>query len=171
MLCARILRPPVHGAELKNVDVSDAEAVDGAKVVRDGDLIAVLHKYPDVAQKALQRITAEYDIPETAIDNSNIFEHLMSATATAEVVAEKGDLDRGRTLAAETFETVYLNHYVAHAPIETHTALAQVEGNRATVWASTQTPFRARDAVAEALGFTSENVRVITPFVGGGSMM
>ena len=168
MLYARILRPPVHGAELKRVDVSAAEAVEGANVIKDGDLIAVLHKYPDVAEKALQKITAEYDIPEIAIDNSNIFEHLMSSTAPAEVVVEEGDLERGRTLSVKTFESVYLNQYVAHAAMETHTALALVEEDRATVWASTQTPFRARDAVAEALGFTPENVRVITPFVGGG---
>jgi isoquinoline 1-oxidoreductase len=61
-----------------------------------------------------------------------------------------------------------LNSYVAHAPIETHTALAKVEGDKATVWASTQGPFGVQGQVARALGFSSENVRVITPFVGGG---
>ncbi len=44
----------------------------------------------------------------------------------------------------------------------------QIEGDKATVWASTQTPFNAKDEVARALGYPSENVRVITPFVGGG---
>ena len=42
MLHARILRPPAHGAALKDVDISAAEKATGAKVVRDGDLIAVL---------------------------------------------------------------------------------------------------------------------------------
>jgi isoquinoline 1-oxidoreductase len=52
--------------------------------------------------------------------------------------------------------------------METHTAVAKVEANKATVWASTQTPFSLKDQVARALGLPSENVRVITPFVGGG---
>ena len=46
--------------------------------------------------------------------------------------------------------------------------LVKIEGNKATVWASTQTPFRAKDEVAQVLGFPSKNVRVIPPFVGGG---
>jgi CO/xanthine dehydrogenase Mo-binding subunit len=52
--------------------------------------------------------------------------------------------------------------------METHTALAEVTEKKATVWASTQTPFAARDEVAQALGMSAKDVRVITPFVGGG---
>ena len=62
----------------------------------------------------------------------------------------------------------YLDGYVAHATIETHTALAKVEGNKATIWASTQNPFGVKDEVASVLDFPAENVRVITPWVGGG---
>jgi isoquinoline 1-oxidoreductase len=52
--------------------------------------------------------------------------------------------------------------------MEPHAALATVEGNRATVWASTQTPFGVQRLVAKTLGLPLENIRVITPFVGGG---
>ena len=61
-----------------------------------------------------------------------------------------------------------MNGYGAHAPIETHTALARLEGGTMTVWASTQTPFPNQQAIAQAIGFAKEKVRVITPFVGGG---
>jgi len=37
-----------------------------------------------------------------------------------------------------------------------------------TVWAATQSPFGLQDGIVRDLGFTRENVRVITPFVGGG---
>jgi nicotinate dehydrogenase subunit B len=168
MLYAKILRHPAHGATLKTADVSGAEAVDGARVIRDGEMIAVLHRYPDVAEEALGKIAADYDVPEPTVDNTNIFDRLMGSTAPSEVVAEKGDIERGEAVAATAVDSVYLNNYVAHAAIETHTALAQVQGEKATVWISTQTPFRARDDIAEALGLTKENVRVITPFVGGG---
>jgi CO/xanthine dehydrogenase Mo-binding subunit len=43
-----------------------------------------------------------------------------------------------------------------------------IEGNNVTVWASTQTPFSAKEEVAKELDIPSENVRIITPFVGGG---
>jgi nicotinate dehydrogenase subunit B len=49
-----------------------------------------------------------------------------------------------------------------------HAAVARVEQDKATVWASTQNPFGAKEEIARELGFPSDNVRVITPFVGGG---
>jgi isoquinoline 1-oxidoreductase len=64
-------------------------------------------------------------------------------------------------------DQTYLNSYVAHAPIETHTALAKIEGNKLTLWASTQTPFALKDAAASLLGLPAQNVRVITPYIGG----
>jgi isoquinoline 1-oxidoreductase len=57
---------------------------------------------------------------------------------------------------------------VAHAPIEPHTAAVKIEGEKVTVWASTQTPFGAKEETAEAIGISADNVRVIPPFVGGG---
>ena len=52
--------------------------------------------------------------------------------------------------------------------METHTATATVEGDKVTVWPATQTPFPAKESIARALSIPSQNVRVITPFVGGG---
>ena len=66
-------------------------------------------------------------------------------------------------------EQTYLNSYVAHAPIETHTATAQIGDNgKVTVWASTQAPFQVKNAVATALGIPAEKVRAISRYVGGG---
>lgn len=168
MLHAAILRPPAHGARLLDVDVSGAETVDGARVVRDGDLVAVLHELPDVAAEALDRMNARWDVPSPTVDNSNIFDHLAGELGPSRTVSEAGSLERGRGLAERTFEATYRNQYVAHAPIETHTALAWIEDDDVTVWASTQTPFPARDEIARALAMEPDNVRVITPFVGGG---
>ena len=52
--------------------------------------------------------------------------------------------------------------------METHTALAEVKDGKATVWASTQTPFGVKEQVAGALGISPANVRVKSVFVGGG---
>jgi nicotinate dehydrogenase subunit B len=168
MLYAKILRPPAHDAVLKKVDLAPAKEVSGVEIVRDGDLIGVLHQYPDEAQKALDKIKVEWEQPQPKIDNRSIFDHLLHSAPAAEIVTQSGDIETGRKLAAHTFQSVYLNHYVAHAPMEPHTAVAQIEGKKATVWASTQTPFGAQQQVAHTLGLASENVRVITPFVGGG---
>jgi len=168
MRYAKILRPPAHGAVLRSVNMADAAKVDGVSIMRDGDLIAALHKYPDQAQKALDRIEAQWELPQPEANHRTIFDHLMRSAPPAEILAQDGNIEIGRKLAEQAFESVYLNHYVAHAPMEPHTAVVQIEGQTATVWASTQTPFRAQQEVARTLGLASGDVRVITPFVGGG---
>ncbi len=168
MLYAKILRPPVHGARLKSLDTSALGKNKEIQIVRDHDLIAVLHPCPDVAEKALSGIKAEFDLPEPEVDARTIFKHLLNVAPEGEVVTQGGKIEEGERAARETFEATYLNHYVAHATIETHTALARIEKDRVTVWASTQSPFGAKEGVARALGIPSEKVRIITPFVGGG---
>jgi isoquinoline 1-oxidoreductase len=168
MLYAKILRPPAHDAIIKSINLEHAQKVKGVKIIRDGDLIAVLHKYPDVAQKALDKINAEWEQSHPEVDQHSIFDHLLRSAPSADIKIQSGNILTGRNLAEQTFESVFLNRYVAHAPMEPHTAVVQIEGQRATVWASTQTPFWAQQEVAHTLGFATRNVRVITPFVGGG---
>ena len=168
MLYAAILRPPAHGAKLLSVDTSATEKVAGAQVVRDGDLLAVLHEKPDVAAEALTLVKAEFGPSSSKLDNSTIFAHLKEVTPRAEVVVEAGNLDEGAKLAAKTVERSYFANYVAHAPSEPHTAVVRIEGGKADVWASTQSPFRAQQEIAQTLGLAPANVRVRTPFVGCG---
>ena len=168
MLYAKILRPPAHGATMKSVDTAPAKAIDGVQVIQDGDLVAVLHQFPDVAEAALDKIKAEWDTPAASYDDKTVFDHLEKVAPEPRTVAHGGDLEEGRKIAAKTFAAAYLNAYVAHSPMEPHAALCQIEGDKATVWASTQNPFGARGQIAEAIGFPADKVRVITPFVGGG---
>jgi isoquinoline 1-oxidoreductase len=168
MLYAKILRPPAHGAKLLDVDTGEAGKVEGARVIRDGDLVAVLHKYPDVAQSALSKIKAKFDTPAPGVDDRSIYDHLLKVAPEGKVVAKEGDLAAGEKESSSVLEQTYLNAYVAHAPMEPHTAVVKIEGKKVTVWASTQAPFGAREEVAKELGFRTEDVRVITPFVGGG---
>ncbi len=168
MLYARVLRPPAHGAKPIRIDTAAAEAMEGVQVVKDGDLIAVLHKDPDAAGKALEAIKAQFDMPKAEVDDETIFDHLIKGAGEPNVLAQGGDIAEGQGLAEVTVEATYLNSYVAHAPMEPHSAVAQVEGDKATVWASTQTPFPLQSQVAEAIGHSAENVRIIAPFLGGG---
>jgi nicotinate dehydrogenase subunit B len=168
MLYAGILRPPAHGATLKAVDPSGAKQMAGVLVVQDGDLIAALHEHPDRARDALSKIRAEFEPSKSKLDDKNLFDHLLEVAPEGTVVKEGGNLETGRSLAGEVYEKTYVNGYVAHAPMETHTALAEVKDGKATIWASTQTPFGVKEQVAGALGMLPANVRVKSVFVGGG---
>jgi isoquinoline 1-oxidoreductase len=168
MLYAKILRPPAHRAALKKVNTTRAREVKGARIIEDGDLIAVLHERPDAAAEALSGIDAEWDVPKADVSDSTIHGYIMQAASKGNVADRGGDLKKGRNHSTRTIETTYFDGYVAHVPMETHAALAQIEHGKCTVWASTQNPFGAREKVARAIGFSEDRVRVITPFVGGG---
>jgi isoquinoline 1-oxidoreductase len=168
MLHARILRPPSHGASLVSADTSNAEKMEGVKVVRDGDLIAVVSENRDFADLAVVRINAEYSYDEMSVSNETIFDFINKGEYRVNVVRTAGDPDAAPEQCDKVFEHEYHDPYLAHAPVETHTALARFEGEKLTVWASTQSPFGLQDNLVRDLGLTRENVRVITPFVGGG---
>ena len=168
MVYAKILRPPAHGAELKKVDASAAVKTEGVRVIREGDLIAVLHAFPDEADRASSKIKAQFALPEMKVNSQTIFPHLLKMAPPGRIIGQEGDLEKGKKIAERTFSATYFQQYVAHAPMETHTAIAKVGKNRVTVWASTQRPFGAREEIARALGLSPQKVRIITPFVGGG---
>jgi isoquinoline 1-oxidoreductase len=167
LLYAKLLRPPAHKATLKNVDTSAAEKMPGVTVVNQDGMVAVLSADPETSEKALAAIKAEFDQPKEDVDNVTIFDHLLKNAPGAQQSEKKGDLAEGEKTSTAVFEQTYLNGYGAHAPIETHTACAKLEGGKMTVWISTQAPFMNQSEIARAIGFDSKNVRIITPFVGG----
>jgi nicotinate dehydrogenase subunit B len=167
MLYARVVRPPAHGAKLKSANTDAAEKA-GARVIRDGDLVAVLHARPDVAERLLGLVKAEFDTPASDVDEKSIFAYLEKIAPPPEMVKQSGNIAEGEKQAANVVERTYCNAYGAHAPIETHSAIASFENGKVTVWASTQTPFPLREEIAASLKLPESDVRVIVPYVGGG---
>lgn len=159
MVYARILRPPARNVSLKSVDTSAVEQVTGARVIRTGDLIAVVHEQPDMAERALRLIKAEYSPSPAGPNEETIYDYLLNRAPAPRTLAVKGNVSAGEQLATLKLEQTYYTPYIAHAPIEPHAAVASVEAGKLTVWASTQTPFSDASAVRAA--------RLITPYVGG----
>jgi isoquinoline 1-oxidoreductase len=159
MLYARILRPPTRAATLKSVDTSAAEQVAGARVVRSGSLIAVLHEQPDMAERALRLIKAEYNPVASGPNEETIYQYLLGRAPSAATVGQKGNVANGEQLAALKVEQTYYTPYFAHAPMEPHAAVASVDATGLSIWASTQTPYTDRSAMDAA--------RLIVPYVGG----
>ena len=63
-----------------------------------------------------------------------------------------------------TFET----QWQEHAYLETENGWARLgDDGRIEIVCSTQTPFRDRMEVAEALGLDPQNIRIIVPYIGG----
>jgi isoquinoline 1-oxidoreductase len=168
MVFARILRPPSHAAKMTSVDYSGAEKIAGTKVVREGDLVAVINENRDKVDEAIVKIKAEYSFNEVPVNDKTIFDFMLKADSNAMALRSTGDMDAGEKLCHKTFESEFHDPYIAHMAIETHTALAHLDGGKMTVWASTQSPFGLREGIMRELNMAADKVRVITPFVGGG---
>ncbi len=84
----------------------------------------------------------------------------------------KGDIEQGFAEADEILEDTYTVPRYAHCAIEPHVIVGrQDHSGRLTLWSSSQSPHTQRHLFTEALsplGFTHKDVRVITPYVGGG---
>src|ERR1019366_927447 len=166
-LAARPPRPPMHGATRKSLDTSKAKAMSGVTVVERDDLVAVLHADPERAGEALALIKAEWDRPAAAFDTESVGDYFVKNGGDGHVSTSKGDVTNPFA-GDHAIESTFRNGYLAHAPMEPHTALAEWKDGKMTVWASTQSPFGARTRIAHVLGIEENKVRVITPFVGGG---
>ena len=84
----------------------------------------------------------------------------------------KGDADQGFKDADLVLEDTYTVPRYAHCSIEVHGAVGLYDASgRLTVWTASQSPYTQRHGFAEALaplGITHKDVRVITPYIGGG---
>jgi isoquinoline 1-oxidoreductase subunit beta len=182
MLHAAVARCPVFGGGLAGFDAAAARQVPGVvEVVKLDGVGARVFSAPGVAvvaestwaalegRRALQVRWA----PGPGADASS--ESLLAAcraavAAPAEMVSEDGDArsslaaaDEGRRVVAE-----YQLPFLAHATMEPMNCTAQVAGGRCEVWAPTQFPQWAQQAVAEALGLPPDKVTVHVTLLGGG---
>ncbi len=80
----------------------------------------------------------------------------------------KGDVEQGLASSHLVVTSRYVADGCHAAPIEPRAVVAQWEGNKVTIWTSTQVPFDARAGVCETLEMPNNRVRIIVPHLGGG---
>jgi len=81
----------------------------------------------------------------------------------------KGDVEKGFKEADLVVEDTFTAQPIQHCQMEPHSVIAHVDGLRnITIWASTQSAYVTREAIATGLGLPANKVRVIVPYIGGG---
>jgi xanthine dehydrogenase YagR molybdenum-binding subunit len=79
-----------------------------------------------------------------------------------------GDFEGAFAAAAVKLDATYTTPDQAHAMMEPHASLAAWNGDKLTVWTSNQMIAWGKGDLAQTLGMPAENVRLISPYVGGG---
>ncbi len=156
-------------------------------VVRfEGEVIAAVAAIDaEAAQQGLDAVVFEYeplpavtDLEAAIADGAQLVHEGWADYEAADVERDgnvasftsmiRGDVEAGMAEADHVVSSRYVSDASHAAPIEPRGVLAQWEGDRVTIWSSTQVPFQARDGVCETLDLPTNRVRVIVPHMGGG---
>ncbi len=137
-------------------------------------IAAVLATSPEAALEAVQNIFVDYQPqpacpePLAALKAHPIHPGLESNLALERTVST-GEVAQAFARAHRVVGGRFVQQRVAPTPLEPRGILASWDGIRQalTVWSSTQMPHSLRSALAQGLGLAENQVRVITPDVGG----
>jgi xanthine dehydrogenase YagR molybdenum-binding subunit len=137
-----------------------------------GQLIgAVIAENLQVARHAAGLIQVKYEEQphdaEFRPDRDDLYapEHVNPAAATD---TEQGDAEAGLAAAAVTVDETYRTPMQHNNPMEPHSTIALWNADGLTLYDSTQGVYVLRAMLAPMFGLDPEQVRVISPYVGGG---
>lgn len=82
--------------------------------------------------------------------------------------SKRGDPEAAFKTAAVKVDETYTTPTETHNPIEMHASVADFDGQSFTLYETTQAVCNAQDVMAQMLGVPTENVRVISRFLGSG---
>jgi CO/xanthine dehydrogenase Mo-binding subunit len=137
------------------------------------EVAAVAARNPYIAADALSKIKVEYEIldhvvdPEEALEEgaTKIWENGNVAGASNYV---RGDVEAGFAAADQIVDIKASTSTAIHTPLEVHGSVAKWDGDKLTLWDSTQGVYSVMFQIAEAFGLPFNKVRVKCPYVGGG---
>ncbi len=79
----------------------------------------------------------------------------------------RGDAEGALAAAEVKVDQTYVIPRENHNPIEMHATIAAWDGDRLTLWDKTQWVHNTADEIAAVFGIPAQNIRVVSPFVGG----
>ena len=196
MLHARVVRASIPAGRVTRLDLSRARALPGVRAVLTGadlpripwlggeplfgpavhywgqPLAAVVADTEAIARDAvrLARVRCRpapfrVDLP---VGKASLRTGHFGVTPPETRREERGDVTAALGRADVSVTATYRVPAVVHQALETHGSVVHWDGDRVTVYDSTQGIFRVRNELAEHLGLGQHQIRVVTEYMGGG---
>ena len=140
-------------------------------------IVMVLAESRYIAEDALAAIFVDYEPLSTVVDlgkalaeDSPLVHEEIGSNIAAHVVQTKGDYESAKNEAALIIKRRFHYEHGCAAAMENRGVVAEWDrrSTRLTVWDTTQAPVVIRNGLADMLGLSERQVRVIAPFIGGG---
>ena len=184
MQIAVIARSPVVGAKILSYDDKSAMSIPGvSQVVKiegagippglDKPLegLAVIASNTWAAKKGRDALVIQWDLGPNQNYSSaaQLKEMAQSTLMDGKVRRERGNFNSAKSSATKVLDRTYLAPYYAHATMEPMAVIADYkEDGSVEIWAPSQHPQWAREAVAGALGIELPKVKINVTLLGGG---
>jgi xanthine dehydrogenase YagR molybdenum-binding subunit len=125
----------------------------------------------EAARDAAQRVAVRYapDVPNVALDAARSYTPAQAGRPDQTADTRRGDAVGVWSGGDVHLEQLYATPFETHNAMEPHATIALWQGPaRLVLYDATQGVFGCRQRVAEILGLRLGDVRVISPFLGGG---
>jgi CO/xanthine dehydrogenase Mo-binding subunit len=165
MLYGAVVRPPAVGATLVGVDESSVGGMPGiVKVVVKKNFVGVVCEKPWQAMQAAGKLNATWTPGAGLPSQAGFYDYLRKQPSRDAYVVKSADVDDTLAAAAsrgKLLKATYLHPYQMHGSMGPSCAVADVQGDRATIWSPTQSAYPTRSGVAMLLGIPVDNIRVV----------
>jgi nicotinate dehydrogenase subunit B len=158
-----VVRPPAVGATVVNVDESSVQGTPGlVKVVVKKNFIGVVAEKRWQAIQAANKLKVTWTPGAGLPSHADFYDYLRGQKMTRDtLLVNSKDIEQKLTEATTVVKATYYHPYQMHGSMGSSCAVADVQGDKATIWSPTQGVWPLRGSSAILLGLKPENVRVI----------
>ncbi|MES2891264.1 MAG: xanthine dehydrogenase family protein molybdopterin-binding subunit [Bacteroidota bacterium] len=191
-----IFKSTIAAGEIATIDLSEAEKLPGILTIithknaptlnvkggiRGGALLqgpkieffgqhigVVVAETFEQARYAAQLVKVTYRNGEGRVDFEKLAKEAELPKEKDKADKRRGDVDAAMSSSEVTIDAVYETPIEHHQPMEPHSTIAVWEGDKLTLYNGSQIVNGAQSAAAATLNIPPANVRIITPYIGGG---
>lgn len=166
MVHGRVVRPPEAGATVASVDEESVRHVPGLiKVVVRNNFIGVVAEKQFQAAQAAKNLKVTWKPGSKLPPQEDFYGYMRKQPSRDVMLVNSGDVEEKLKSASRVLKATYLHPYQAHGSIGSSCAVADMQGDHATVWSATQSVYPTQHGISALTGLALDNVCVI--FVRG----
>jgi len=162
MLHGCVVRPPAVGATVRSVDEESVKDIAGLiKVVVRKNFVGVVAQKPWQARQAANRLKVDWTLGIRLPEKAEFYAGLRKQPSREALLVDSKDTAQTLAGAAAALRATYNHPYQMHGSLGASCAVADVQGDKATLYSPTQGVWYQKTTGAMILGLKPENVRVI----------
>ena len=162
MLHGRVVRPPAMEAKLESVDEASIKGIRGAKVIRQGNFLAVVATNEWAAIKGARQLKATWSKWAGLPEQARLYEHVRATkVAKDEVTSNVGNTSDALGQGAKKLNATYDFAIHTHGSIGPSCAIAEFKDGKLTSWSASQATHNLRKQLAQMFAMPVDNVRCI----------